>query len=149
MPGLSIHSSKKGLSRSKANQVRKNANRVDSAITGELEGCTFGKIIKAIGNKRFMVYDTLRNERISRIMGSIARISVGDIVLLNEREYETRSGTDKAMYDIVAVFTGKDISRLVKDSLVPSWFTTGVSEGIEEDLFDHTLPEEELDIDTI
>jgi hypothetical protein len=95
------------------------------------------------------VYDTLRNERVSRIMGSMARISTGDIVLLNEREYETRCGTNNAVYDIVAVFTGKDISRLVKESLVPSWFTTGVSEGIEEDLFDHTLPEEVLDVDAI
>ncbi len=155
MPGLSVHSAKKGVSKAKAGQLRKNTIRTESAISGTLEGCTYGRIIKAVGDKRFIVLDTLRNERMARILGKMARIGPGDVVLLNERDYETRSSSDKAMYDIMALFDKKDVSRLIKSKTIPSWFS-GDATDEEGDVFDYSntdnileIEEEEIDVDNI
>jgi hypothetical protein len=77
----------------------------------------------------------------------MARINVNDIVLLNERDYESRVGSADAVYDIMAVFEKKDVARLIKTRLMPAWLA-GVNDedgnGL-HDLFDYGESESEED----
>lgn len=167
MPGHSVRQASKNVSRSKMAAITKNNNRVEAAIRGSLEGCTYGRITKALGNKTFILYDASKREHQAHIRGKMARIGVDDIVLLSERDYETRSGTEKAVYDIMAVLEKKDVAMLIKSGELPKWMlSTTISEdsvgtGIEdEDIFDYTdiltikrreidLNDEDIDIDKI
>jgi translation initiation factor IF-1 len=149
MPGVSVHSAQKNMSKSKRASQRKNTNRVEAAIRGDIEDCTYGRIHKALGNKMFIVINSSKKERLAHIRGKMARIGVDDVVLLNVREYETRSGTDSEVYDIMAVFDKKSASKLVKDRVIPSWLTlSSAAEEGEEDIFDHSEDaDEDLDAD--
>jgi translation initiation factor IF-1 len=146
MPGVSARSSTKNMSRSKRASADKNARRVDAALRNELEFCIVGKISKALGNKMFMAYRPDRTEHLCHIRGKMERISIGDVVLLNVRDYESRHLSSGAVYDIMAVFAGKDISRLIRTDQIPSWMgSKGDTEDSDElrDLFDYDVEEEE------
>jgi translation initiation factor IF-1 len=150
MPGVAVNRIGKGnLSRSKMRQVRKNTWRIEAVMKGDLEGCTYGRIIKTLGDKRFHVLDTNKEQRVARIMGKMARIGVDDIVLLNIRDYETRVTGNTAVYDIMAVFSKKDVAQKIKEKEMPTWFAGLNTEGgeDEEDLFDYSEDEQEEDID--
>jgi translation initiation factor IF-1 len=150
MPGVAVNrAGKGGMSRSKMSQKRKNTWRIEAAMKGDLEGCTYGRIIKTLGNKRFHVLDTNKEQRVARIMGKMARIGVDDVVLLNIRDYETRVGGSDAVYDIVAVFSKKDVAQKIKEKEMPTWFAGLGTDGSEdeEDLFDYSEDEQEEDID--
>jgi translation initiation factor IF-1 len=136
MPGLSVHSAQKNMSKSKRSALRKNTNRVDAAIRGVLEGVEYGKVLKEFGNKTFLVANTAGRERQAHIRGKMARISVGDFVLLSIREYESRAGSEKEVYDIMAQISNRDASKLVKSGDIPSWMIGGDADG--DELFDYT-----------
>ncbi len=168
MPGHSVRQASKNMSKSKQRVITKNNNRVEAAICGSLEGCTYGRIIKNYGNK-FLILNASKREHQAHMRGKMARIGVDDIVLLSERDYETRSGTEKAVYDIMAVLEKKDVAMLIKSGELPKWMlsttisedTTGAGAGVEdEDIFDYTdiltikrreidLNDEDIDIDKI
>ncbi len=85
----------------------------------------------------------------------MVRVNVDDVVLLNIRDYETRSDTSDAVYDIMAIFPPKDVQRLTKAKTIPKWFLQG-SDMIEQDeedelydLFDYDQADgvEELDLE--
>jgi translation initiation factor IF-1 len=140
MPGVSARSAVKNMSKSKRSAILKNTIRVDAAVTGKLELCTYGKVKKALGNKMFVVADTNRREHLAYIRGRMSRINVDDVVLLNVREYETRAGTDKSVFDIMAVFSAADIHRLYKNDTIPVWMTMNgdaVEGSIADDIFDY------------
>lgn len=146
MPGVSVHSSQKNMSRSKRASARKNTTRIEAAVRGDIEDCTYGRIHKALGNKMFIVINSSKQERLAHIRGKMARIGADDVVLLNVREYETRAGTDKEVYDIMAVFDKKSASKLVKERIIPAWLTlSSTAEEDEEDIFDHSEDSNELD----
>jgi translation initiation factor IF-1 len=138
MPIVNIRQATKNMSRSKRSALAKNNGRVESAIRGELEGCTYGRIIKALGNKTFVLLDAHKKEHQAHIRGKMARINVDDIVLLSVRDYETRSATDKAVYDIMAVFDKSDASYLVKQGELPKWMLGCNDVEETEDLFDYS-----------
>jgi translation initiation factor IF-1 len=146
MPGFSARSATKNMSRGKRASADKNARRVEAAMRDELEFCTYGKISKALGNKMFIVNTPDRIEHLSHIRGKMTRISAGDVVLLNVRDYESRHISSGAVYDIMAVFEGRDISRLIRTEQIPSWMgsrgDTGDSDEL-RDLFDYDDEEEE------
>ena len=152
MPGVTARSAAKNMSRGARAKADKNTRRVNAALNDELDFTTYGKVTKALGNKMFMATKTDRREHLCHIRGKMARISAGDIVLLNERDYESRQGSSEAVYDIVAVFSARDISRLIKARTIPSWMSRTGDDGDEgnelHDLFDYEEGEEEDDDDT-
>jgi hypothetical protein len=99
----------------------------------------------------FRVLSTKKTEHLARIRGKMMRVNVDDVVLLNIRDYETRSETDDAVYDIMAIFPPKDVQKLTKTKIIPKWFLQG-SDMIEKDeedelydLFDYDQAEDGLD----
>lgn len=152
MPGLSARSAYKNMSKAKRSASNKNTRRVAAALANELEMCTYGKIVRACGNKMFMVLNSDKKEHLAHIRGKMSRICVNDIVLLNIRDYETRADSDNAVYDIMAVFEAHDVARLIKAEFIPTWMTsTGHAEEDETaELFDYTRDEDsEFDIDEV
>lgn len=150
MPGVTARSAAKNMSKTARAKEAKNARRVEAACNDELEGCTYGRITKTLGNKMFNVLDVTKCEHLGHIRGKMARIGVNDIVLLNIRDYETRVGSTDAVYDIMAVFQSKkDIHRLIKAKLIPSWLASAKGDNVEgedEDfLFDYEESDEESD----
>lgn len=129
--------------RSQRSTARKNARRIEAMLNEELTLCTYGKVTKALGNKMFRILSVKKKEHLARIRGKMTRVNVDDIVLLNIRDYETRFTTDDAVYDIMAVFTPKDVQKLTKNKLIPKWFvnTSDMIEKEEDDelydLFDY------------
>jgi translation initiation factor IF-1 len=144
MPGVSARSAAKNTSKSGRAKAAKNTRRVDAALNDEIDHCTYGKITKALGNKMFMVINTKKSEHLAHIRGKMARISIDDVVLLNIRDYESRVGSTNEVYDIVAVFSPKDISRLIKSSTIPPWMNTkGATEEDDlNELFDYDTESE-------
>jgi len=151
MPGQTVRSAAKNVSKSGRAKLAKNARRVEAAVNDELDFCTYGRITKTLGNKMFNVIITDKREHLAHIRGKMARINVGDVVLLNERDYESRAGTSDAVYDIMAVFDKKDISRLVKSKMIPSWLASTKSDGADgvelHDLFDYEESDSESEED--
>jgi translation initiation factor IF-1 len=158
MPGNNVRQASKNVSRSKRSALAKNNNRVEAAIRGTLEDCTYGRITKTLGNKTFLLLDANKREHQGHIRGKMARIGVDDIVLLSKREYESRASTDKAIYDIVAVFERKDAAYLIKQGEMPKWMLAMSSEeGEDGDIFEYgeenggeydiTIKRREIDLD--
>jgi translation initiation factor IF-1 len=147
MPGVSARSATKNMSRGARAKAAKNDRRVAAALSEEIPYTTYGKITKCLGNKMFLCNKTDKGEHLCHIRGKMARIEVGDVVLLNERDYETRQGSSAAVYDIVAVFAPKDISKLIRTQVIPAWMSRSAEDGDEgddlHDLFDYEGEEEE------
>lgn len=146
MPGVTARSAAKNMSKGARAKASKNARRVEAALNDELEYTTYGKVTKALGNKMFMATKTDKIEHLCHIRGKMARINVGDVVLLNERDYETRHSATSAVYDIMAVFSAKDISKLIRTEVIPVWMSghgDTASAAALEDLFEYEAAEEE------
>ena len=148
MPGVTARSAAKNMSKSGRSKEAKNTRRVEAACNNELEGCTYGRITKTLGNKMFNVIDINKREHLGHIRGRMARIAVNDVVLLNIRDYESRVGTADAVYDIMAVFSSKkDIHRLIKGNLIPAWLASAKGDAVDGDdadfLFDYDESESE------
>jgi translation initiation factor IF-1 len=137
MPGVTARSAAKNISRGKRSTIEKNNRRCFAALCDGLEFCTYGKIVRTLGNKMFTVINTDKEEHLSHIRGKMARISVGDIVLLNVRDYESRAYSSSEVYDIMAVFESKDVKKLRNDGVIPGWMTSKSNEeGANDDLHD-------------
>lgn len=121
MPGISRNTAVKHMSRTKRVAIAKNEKRTDAAINLNLESCTFGKVSKALGNKMFTIINTEKHEHLAYIRGKMARVETGHVVLLSVREYESRSKSEKAVYDIMGVFTPKQVTQLIKAKQAPAW----------------------------
>lgn len=158
MPGMSAKSAKKGMSH--VAQMRKDANRkiVKSAVEGELEGCTFGKVIKMLGGANVQVIDMDKKDAIGVIRGLFRRkgvtpIAPGDVVIMSERGFESKG---KKTYDIVGITSGAAASALNKDGQIPDWMI-GAADGAaggagakDDDIeFDYDGTDEEIDVDAI
>jgi translation initiation factor IF-1 len=129
MPGVTARSAAKNMSKTARAKEAKNARRVEAACNDELEGCTYGRITKTLGNKMFNVLDVTKREHLGHIRGKMARIGV---------------------YDIMAVFQSKkDIHRLIKAKLIPTWLASAKGDNVEGDdedfLFDYEESESESD----
>jgi len=149
MPVVNARSASKNMSKAKRASVAKNARRVAAALADELELCTYGKVVRACGNKMFIISTPEKKEHLAHIRGKMARVATNDVVLLNIREYESRSESDSAVFDIVAVFSPKDISKLVKNKIIPSWMVSSSDEtdAIMEELFEYGGADDDDDED--
>jgi hypothetical protein len=85
----------------------------------------------------FIISDVDKREHLAHVRGKIVRVNVNDVVLLSIREYESRAGTEHAVFDIMAVFTPRDVSRLIKGNKLPSWMNIRNSEEDDDDIFDY------------
>jgi hypothetical protein len=65
----------------------------------------------------------------------MARVNVGDVVVLGERDFETRAGTQEAIYDILAVLSKKDCGFLIKNDVIPAWMLNSDEEA-SDDIFE-------------
>lgn len=159
---MSAKSAKKGISH--VAQVRMDANKkmVKAAIEGELEGCTFGKVIKMLGGANVQIVDMEKKEAIGVIRGLLRRRGVtpivsGDVVIISDRGMG--ASRDKKTYDIVGIAKGPAASALNKDGQIPDWMlgaadaVSGIKAvggaGAKDDgeiEFDY---EEEIDVDAI
>lgn len=132
MPRATTH-----MSKSRRTAMARNDRRVDSALGETLTDCTYGRITKALGNKMFLLLTPDKKEHLGHIRGKIARVAIDDVVLLNVRSYESRVASSKSVFDIMALFSQKGISKLLKASMIPKWMTLkGGDEKVEDDLFD-------------
>lgn len=132
MPRASTH-----MSKSRQTALARNERRVESALGETLTDCTYGRIVKALGNKMFLLLTPDKKEHLGHIRGKMARIAVDDVVLLNVRSYESRAASSKSVFDIMALFSPKDLSKLLKAGMIPKWMTLkGSDEDAGDDLFD-------------
>lgn len=151
MPVGATHT-QKDVSRSTLRKVNKNNRRVEAAVMGDLVECTYGKIMKTFGNRQFKVVNTKGTEHHAFIAPKMSRVAIGDVVLLNIREYESRASTNTAVYDIMAVFDRKDINRLYKNGQIPIWMSVAnigadsVKDNNEDDIFECSDDENEEDV---
>jgi translation initiation factor IF-1 len=134
MPGVTARTAAKNQSKGNRAKAAKNARRVDAAVNDELTDCTYGKITKTLGNKTFRFVGCDKKEGFARIRGKMARIGINDVVLLNVREYESRAGSDEAVYDIMALFSSRDISKLIKNGTIPEWMSAGERNNDDDEL---------------
>jgi translation initiation factor IF-1 len=148
MPGVTARSAAKNTSKSGRAKAAKNTRRVEAALNDQIDGCTYGKITKALGNKMFMVLNTKKIEHLAHIRGKMARVAVDDVVLLNIRDYESRIGTNSEVYDIVALFSPKDIQRLIKAKTIPPWMSSKSSDDEDDGLNDIFDYDEDSDSDS-
>jgi translation initiation factor IF-1 len=136
MPGVSARSAAKNMSRAKRGSAAKNVRRVEAALC-EVEEyaihATYGKVTKALGNKMFTILSTKGTEHLAHIRGKMVRVAVDDIVLLNIRDYESRSSTSTAVYDIIALFSSKDVSKLIRSETIPKWMGRSIHASDDED----------------
>lgn len=132
MPRASTH-----MSKSRQTAMARNDRRVESALGETLTDFTYGRIVKALGNKMFLLMTPDKKEHMGHIRGKMARIGIDDIVLLNVRSYESRVESSKSVFDIMALFSSKDIAKLIKAEMIPKWMTAkGSDEATGDDLFD-------------
>lgn len=145
MPIVNARSASKNMSKAKRTTAAKNAHRVAAALADELELCTYGKVVRACGNRMFIISTMEKNEHLAHIRGKIPRVATNDVVLLNIREYESRAETDDAVFDIVAVFSPNDTSKLVKNKIIPSWMVSSSDETDEimEELFEYRCDDDD------
>jgi translation initiation factor IF-1 len=140
MPGVTARSATKNMSRSKRGAAAKNVRRVEAAlceVEEYLQNTTYGKVTKALGNKMFTILSMNGTEHLAHIRGKMVRIAVDDIVLLNIRDYESRSSSTTAVYDIIALFSSKDVSKLIRSEVIPKWMGRSIhASDDEEDAYD-------------
>ena len=148
MPGVTARTAAKNMSKGNRAKAAKNARRVDAAVNDELTDCTYGKITKTLGNKTFHFIGCDKKEGFARIRGKMARIGINDVVLLNVRDYESRAGSNEAVYDIMALFSSRDVSKLIKNGTIPEWMSAGERNNDDDDLgviFDYSDDSEDED----
>lgn len=126
------------------NSFRKDSNdrMVGEVLKGDLEDATYGRVLKHLGNGRILVLLPNNTERQAVIRGVLRRrrvtpIQSGDIVVLGERSFVV--GSSNEVYDVMAVMTRRDASRLVRDRRLPDWMLDegGAGTNAVDDLFDH------------
>lgn len=137
MPRASTH-----MSKSRQTAMARNERRVESALGETLTDFTYGRISKALGNKMFLLITPDRKEHLGHIRGKMARVAIDDIVLLNVRSYESRIDSSKSVFDIMALFSSKDIAKLIKAGMIPKWMTAKGSDEAADDLFDRACDDE-------
>jgi hypothetical protein len=162
MPGVTARSAQKKTSR--IGDARKRSNKLfaDAACRGDYDDCQFGKVLKHLGGHRVSVitWDTLDTSKAPKERQAVIRnllrkkgctpITIDDLVVLSCREFETRSTSQEAVFDLVAVVDKKSAQRLVKDKAIPSWMAKSTSDhkAVDEDgdLFDYeALPDDYYD----
>ncbi len=152
--------SKKG--RLNGNQRKEiNQRLVNSVLDSESEDLSFGRVLRHLGAGNIRVILPNKVEGIAKIRSVLSRrgstpIVSGDIVVLSGRDFETSAVENKAntRYDVLAVMTRQEASRLEKSGRIPPWMMLeGDNDETKEDIFDYndvvSESEEDIDIEQI
>lgn len=108
MSSKSPHSSKKGASKFAILREKANKTVTAAVLNSEYDDCSFGKVIKHLGNSRVLVAGIDKKEY-QAVIRTILRkksttpIYAGDVVIISSRDFESRAGTADARFDIMAV----------------------------------------------
>ncbi len=117
-------------------KARKNAEKVQDAVNGDVFGVIYGRVEKHFGCSRIQVLtaDTrLHQATIRNILRNkrATRIEVHDVVMLAPRDFETTTGdlseegiASDEQFDVVAVLDRKSAKKLVRAGEIPSWMAT-------------------------
>ncbi len=141
-----------------------NARVVSSVLEDTSEDIIFGRVLRHLGQGHVRVMLADKREGIAKIRTALARrgstpIVSDDIVVLSDRDFETHADT-KLRFDLLAVMTRAEASKLEKAGRIPAWFlqvVDGDGKIREEeggDLFDYSdmkeiSEDEDIDIDRI
>ena len=152
-------SCKKGASKFAILREKANKAVAQAVLNSEYDDCSFGKVVKHLGNSRVLVAGIDKKEYQAVIRNILRKksstpIYAGDIVVISSRDFESRASTSEARFDIMAVLGKKDIATLVKERRIPRWMLhTGLEDDGEDDLFDYAAAsatgDEDVDIDAI
>lgn len=138
---------KKGGKKKNGKDSESNEKR-QITIKGEME--EYGKIMKNLGDRRLIVILPDSSEILARIPGRFRKrcwISIGDIVLINRRDFQE----DKV--DIIHKYNNDETTKLLKKGEIPAFFLDAEATRDEDVDFSITIEEEnkddEIDFDTI
>jgi len=144
---------------SKNYRMAGNQRTVSLALSGDMDGILYAKVLTKLGDARMRIYyeeDNKGHEGIGRIRGLLRKrgqvpIGTNDIVVVSGREFES----GKNNFDIIAVLSPKDAAELKKRKEIPDYFLNNAEsseftkkekgDGFEFDYDD----DEEVDIDKI
>lgn len=93
----------------------KNACSVSKEIPLKTEGLEYGRTVKTLGNRRFMVMCEDGVERLCHVRGKMRRrvwVVLGDYVLVGLRDYQDKKG------DIIHKYTANQTGKLIKSGLI-------------------------------
>jgi len=136
MPGITVRSANKNISKSSRSKIAKNNSRIADALNDNTTSI-YGRVSKLLGNKMTYIMNMNNIQHLAYIRGKLPRINVNDVVLLNIREYESRIGTSKEVYDIIAVLNSKDIHQITDKSIVPAVLYSNLAEDESNFEFDY------------
>ncbi len=142
--------SKKGRLNSSARQDI-NRRAVASVMDNDTdEDCHFGRVLRHLGAGNIRVMLSNKTEGIARIRPVLSRrgstpIVSGDIVILSGREFETKAVEVGMRFDVIAVMSRHDASKLEKTGRIPAWMLTEETQEGKEDIFDYTEDKEFAD----
>lgn len=152
-----MKSSKNGMA--KNYRMAGNQRTVQLALSGDMDGIVYAKILTKLGDARMRIYyeeDKKGHEGIGKIRGLLRRrgqvpIGTNDIVIVTARDFEN----GKKNFDIIGVLSSKEASDLKKRKEIPDYFLNDVgssefSKKEEVDAFDFDYDDgKEVDIDKI
>jgi len=136
-----------------------NQRRVNLAISGDMDGFVYAKVLAKLGDARMRIYyeeNDKGNEAIGKICNLLRKrgqvpIGTNDIVMASPREFEK----DGKKFDIIGVLSPKDAADLKKRKEIPDYFLNDVassefSKKEEVEGFDFDYDDgKEVDIDNI
>jgi initiation factor 1A len=136
-----------------------NQRTVSLALSGDMDGIIYAKVLTRLGDARMRIYyeeDNKGHEGIGRIRGLLRKrgqvpIGTNDIVIVSGRDFES----GKNNFDIIAVLSPKDAADLKKRKEIPDYFLNNAessefSNKEKEEAFDFDYDDDkEIDIDKI
>jgi translation initiation factor IF-1 len=119
-------------------KAQKNQDLVQAAVNGEIAGLLYGRVEKHFGCSRIQVLTEdlkLHNATIRNLLRNkrATCIEVNDVVILQPRDFETHMGemdevgiASDESFDVIGVVSErKDVKKLQRNGIIPSWMTTG------------------------
>jgi translation initiation factor IF-1 len=137
--------STKTLSRMAIVRQAANQKMVDAALSGNMEGELYGRVVKMYGGASLSVMTKDKREHRAELRGLFRRkgatpVLAGDVVILGRREFESRKEGDyvgeiggSEVFDIIGIMDHRAALKAVKDGIIPKWMQTGQEEKAAEE----------------
>lgn len=122
--------------------VRQAANKkmVDAALSGDMEGGLYGRVVKIYGGASMSVMTKDKREHRAELRGLFRRkgatpVVIGDVVILGRREFESRKDGEfvgdigvSEVFDIIGIMDHRAALSAVRDGIIPKWMQKGQEE---------------------
>jgi translation initiation factor 1A len=143
---------KKGKGGNRHKKAKNNTeDTTNTFLPKRLEGQTYAVVIKMLGNRRLLAKCEDEKERLCIIPGKFKGkrywVSIGNLILLNIREYQD----DK--YDVIYIYNANDFKKLKREGELERLTTGKETENergvifYEDDFKTETVKLEEIDTD--